>query len=191
MGVAKYSNNGDGILETTITDAATTIVLGSGQGANFPSPTGGDYCWVTLEDSTNIEIVKCTARSTDTLTVVRSQQSTSNEAFTAGAQVDHRLTADDLSNSVQLDSSGDVSVNGGMALGTASAPGTDALLDMTSTAKGLAVPSMTTTQRDAIASGSPAQKILIYNTTTNKLNIYTGSWEEITSASGGGGGGGG
>lgn len=41
-------------------------------------------------------------------------------------------------------------------------------------------PQYTTAERDAIA--SPAEGRVIYNTTTNKLNVYTGTWEEITSA---------
>lgn len=43
------------------------------------------------------------------------------------------------------------------------------------------VPSYTTTQRDALT-GMVAGDLIV-NTTTNKLNFYTGSaWEEITSA---------
>lgn len=49
-----------------------------------------------------------------------------------------------------------------------------------SVAKRLNVPKYTTTQRDAIA--NPALGLVIYNTTTNKLNVYTGSWEAVTSA---------
>lgn len=42
------------------------------------------------------------------------------------------------------------------------------------------LPQYTTAERDALTD-VPEGK-LIYNTTTNKANIYTGSWEEITSA---------
>ena len=39
----------------------------------------------------------------------------------------------------------------------------------------------TTTERDALT--SPATGVVIFNTTTSKLNTYTGAaWEEITSA---------
>ena len=42
-------------------------------------------------------------------------------------------------------------------------------------------PRYTTTERDAIT--TPQQGQIIYNTTTDKLNFYTGSgWEEITSS---------
>ena len=36
-------------------------------------------------------------------------------------------------------------------------------------------------QRDAIA--TPASGLIVYNTTTNKMSLYTGSaWEVVTSA---------
>lgn len=42
-------------------------------------------------------------------------------------------------------------------------------------------PQMTTAQRDAIA--VPLKSMMIYNTTTNKLNFYNGTaWAAVTSA---------
>ena len=54
-----------------------------------------------------------------------------------------------------------------------------AILQADSTTKGFLPPRMTTTQRNAIS--SPAAGLMIYNTTTAKLNVYTTAWEEITS----------
>jgi len=54
-----------------------------------------------------------------------------------------------------------------------------AQLDVVSTTKGFLPPRMTTTQRNAIT--SPAAGLIIYNTTTAKLNVYTTAWEAITS----------
>jgi hypothetical protein len=69
---------------------------------------------------------------------------------------------------------------GNVGIGTTS-PNASALLDVTSTTQGLLPPRMTTTQRNAIS--SPAAGLMIYNTTTNKLNFYNGSaWEAVTSA---------
>jgi hypothetical protein len=48
-----------------------------------------------------------------------------------------------------------------------------------STTQGFLPPRMTTTQRNNIA--SPAAGLMIYNTTTAKLNVYTTAWEAITS----------
>ena len=53
-----------------------------------------------------------------------------------------------------------------------------AILDITSTTKGILQPRMTTAQRDAIS--SPATGLMIYNTTTNKANFFNGTaWGEI------------
>ncbi len=66
-------------------------------------------------------------------------------------------------------------------VGIGGAPATSAALTVTSTTQGLLLPRMTGTQRDAIA--TPAAGLLVYNTTSNKLNFYNGSaWEAVTSA---------
>jgi hypothetical protein len=49
-----------------------------------------------------------------------------------------------------------------------------------STTKGFLPPRMTTTQKTAI--GTPATGLVVYDTTLNKLSVYTGSaWETVTS----------
>ncbi|UEG49584.1 hypothetical protein LK994_13160 [Ferruginibacter lapsinanis] len=58
-----------------------------------------------------------------------------------------------------------------------------ARLAVNSTTEGFLVPRMTTTQRDAIS--TPATGLLIFNTTTNFFNYYTGSgWTEQISSTG-------
>jgi hypothetical protein len=60
-----------------------------------------------------------------------------------------------------------------------------AQLHMSSTTKGLLMPRLTTTQMNAI--GTPANGLMIYNTTTSQLYVYSGSvWTAL--ASGGGSG---
>lgn len=71
--------------------------------------------------------------------------------------------------------------NGHIGIGT-DAPDASALLDLSSTTLGLLFPRLTTTQRDAIS--SPAAGLMIYNTTTDTLDVYDGSWAAV----GGGGG---
>lgn len=66
----------------------------------------------------------------------------------------------------------------GVGVGVVS-PNAKAKLQVDSTTQGFLPPRMTTTQRDAITS-VPAG-LMIYNTTTNKLNVYTTAWEIITS----------
>jgi len=70
--------------------------------------------------------------------------------------------------------------NGSYGLfGSISAPNASAILQADSTTQGFLPPRMTTTQRDAIS--SPAAGLVIYNTTTNKLNVFTTAWEAVTS----------
>lgn len=51
-------------------------------------------------------------------------------------------------------------------------------LSLTSTTKAFQPSRMTSTQRDAL---TPSAGMVIYNTTTNKLNVYTTAWEAVTS----------
>lgn len=93
MGI-KVANNAFGTLAAGINSSATSITLTTGQGARFPSLGAGDYFYATLIDtSNNLEIVKVTARSTDVLTVVRAQESTTARAYVAGDRIEIRLTA--------------------------------------------------------------------------------------------------
>ena len=93
MGI-KVANNANATLAASITNSATSITVTSGQGARFPTLSAGDYFYATLIDvSNNLEIVKVTARSTDVLTVVRAQESTTARAYSTGDRIELRLTA--------------------------------------------------------------------------------------------------
>ena len=93
MGV-KITNNAAGTLAAGISNSATTLTVTSGQGALFPTLTGVDYCFLTLIDtSNNLEIVKCTARSTDSFTIVRAQDNTTARAFAISDRLEMRPTA--------------------------------------------------------------------------------------------------
>lgn len=68
---------------------------------------------------------------------------------------------------------------GNVGVGTAS-PSASAILDVQSTTKGVRMPNMTTTQKNAIA--SPAAGLMVFDTTLAKLSVYSGvAWETITS----------
>jgi autotransporter-associated beta strand protein len=54
-----------------------------------------------------------------------------------------------------------------------------AIFNVSSTTKGFLPPRMTTTQKNAIS--SPAAGLVVYDTTLNKLCVYTTAWETITS----------
>lgn len=68
---------------------------------------------------------------------------------------------------------------GGTMFGSTSAVSAVAAIEVSSTTKGILLPRMTEAERDAI---SAVAGLLIYNTTTNKMDIYTTAWEEVTSA---------
>ena len=88
------TNNAVGSLASSITAVATTITLGTGQGALFPQPLAGQFFYCTLIDSlNNKEIVKATARATNTLTVVRGQDGTAALVFNAADRVELRPVA--------------------------------------------------------------------------------------------------
>ena len=105
----KFANNAFGTLNAGINNSATSITLSSGQGARFPSLSSGEYFYATLIDtSNNLEVVKCTARSTDVLTVTRAQESTTAQAFAIGDRIELRVTAqglDDAANPYDKDTS--------------------------------------------------------------------------------------
>lgn len=87
------SNNGVSKLASSLTTGATTLSVTTGEGSRYPAPTGGDWFPVTiLKSSGAFEIVRCTARSGDVLTIVRAQEGTAAQSFSAGDRVDHRLT---------------------------------------------------------------------------------------------------
>ena len=90
----KVTNNAFGTLNAGINSSATSIVLTAGQGARFPTLSAGDYFYATLIDtSNNLEIVKVTARSTDTMTIVRAQDNTTARAYSTNDRFELRPTA--------------------------------------------------------------------------------------------------
>ena len=101
---ALYTNNASTTLASGITNSATSLTVTSGNGAKFPNPTGSDYFMCTLQGASGspIEIVKVTARSTDTFTIVRAQEGTTASAFSANDIVELRVTAGEMTNLPQL-----------------------------------------------------------------------------------------
>lgn len=76
------------------------------------------------------------------------------------------------------DNSGDLFFNTGSVAIGGTTPNASSLLDLQSTTKGFLPPRMTTAQRDAIA--SPSEGLIIFNTTTSKLDFYDGSsWKSM------------
>jgi len=96
-----FSNNARTTLASNISNSATTITVADG--SVFPSLTGGDIFYCTIDDGTNNEIVEVTAISSNTLTVVRGQDNTTARAFVSGDLIELRLVAKVLETFPQVD----------------------------------------------------------------------------------------
>ena len=94
----QFSNNATSKLAGSISAAALSCSVLPGEGAKFPALTAGQYFMATLikADGTK-EIVKVTARATDTFTIQRAAEAVGGVAtayaFTAGDKIELRMTA--------------------------------------------------------------------------------------------------
>ena len=86
MAIYNITNRAYSTLASGVSDSDTSWTLATGEGARFPS--SGNFP-VTCED----EIVLCTARSGDVLTVTRAQEGTAAVAHSSGKAVELRITA--------------------------------------------------------------------------------------------------
>jgi len=97
MGMGQvFKNNAATTLNGAITNSATSITVTSG--AVFPAISGSQWFYATITQAgaeTSWEIVKVTAVSGNTLTVVRGQQGTSGAAWANLDKIELRLTASD------------------------------------------------------------------------------------------------
>lgn len=105
MAVPIFKNNASTILASNITSSQTTLPLNTGTGALFGTPIAGDYFMVTVISASNtavFEVMQCTGRSGDTLTVVRAQEGTTGQAFNASDVVAQLWTGRDVIDNRQL-----------------------------------------------------------------------------------------
>jgi hypothetical protein len=106
----KLANNASGTLATAVSASDTGFALTTGDGAEFPTLGAGDYFYATITSSGGTqEIVKATARSGDSLTVVRAQEGTTAQSFAAGSRFELRVTAASVLDAIQ-DSEKDTTV---------------------------------------------------------------------------------
>lgn len=103
--LVKFANNAVSRLAGNITNIATTLTIAPGDGAKFPALGAGEYFPATLvkADGT-LEIVKVTARSTDTLTIKRAIEPVGGvqaaHSFSAGDKIELRMTAGSLAGEI-------------------------------------------------------------------------------------------
>lgn len=104
MPTVLFANNASSSLASAISSSATSLTLVSGGGASFPSPSSAQYFVLTIISATNsdvFEIVHCTARSTDSLTIVRGQEGTTAQAWNVGDIVVNQNTAGTMDACIQ------------------------------------------------------------------------------------------
>ena len=176
----KFTNNASTTVATGINTTATSLVVASAAG--FPALSGsGDYCYLTIQQAagTNVEVVKATALSSNTFTIVRAQDGTSAGSWSVSDVVELRVTAALLTDIVDaathdasvlsVDSTNNrVGVNDTTPSVTLDISGTDAI----------ALPVGTTAQRPSAGAGR-----FRYNSSLSQFEGYTDAWGAI----GGGG----
>lgn len=102
-----FANNAISALASGISNVATSVTLTTGSGALFPSPSAGQQFALTFTDAATgllNEIVYCTARTGDVLTIVRAQESTSALNWSAGDVAANLVTAASLAAFLQTSS---------------------------------------------------------------------------------------
>lgn len=190
----KFSNNGKTTLSSGITTSATSLTVVDG--SVLPAITGSEYFFLTLEDTSgNVEIVKVTARSGNSLTVTRAQESTTARAFSAGDKAENRLTAGGLNEvAEQADTDTTYTVGDG---GLTQNNFTDALKSKLDGVEANATADQTKSDIDALnidadlLDGQHGSHYLDYNNFTNTPTIPTNNNQltngagYITSADGG------
>lgn len=96
MGI-QLKNNASTTVPLAITSTATSLVVASGTGAEFPTLGAGDYFYATIQDvNNNFEIVKVTARADDTMTITRAQEGTLAIPFPANSRFELRVTVENV-----------------------------------------------------------------------------------------------
>lgn len=169
---------------TAVTTIADNINAVSGvQMGNVSAGTSADFRFI-IKDSTDHYFAFAQPGTGNNQTLFGLNRNSTDYIFNAGGTArdicigtfDARFLAFVTSSLERMR----LTTGGELGVGTTT-PSSKAILDLTSTTKGFLPPRMTTAQRDAITS-VPAG-LMIYNTSTNKLNFYNGSaWEAVTSA---------
>jgi hypothetical protein len=163
--VMKFTNNATSTLASGINSSVTSLTVAAGNGALFPTLVS-DYFYCTLSNTAGaIEIVKVTARSTDTFTIVRGQDNTTATSWLTGDKVELRLVAASLNDFPKLDEINTFTLLQTMSVGSVGGP-------------------WTTVGRP----GSPTTGQSGFNSTLGRFETWNGiAWIASGGAQGGGG----
>ena len=102
MTIYQFTNNANTTLATGISATSLTLTVSAGTGSLFPT---SNFQVTLLDAATQIvnEIVLCTSRTGDVLTIQRGQEGTIAQSWSAGDVVTLLITAGELANFVQTD----------------------------------------------------------------------------------------
>ncbi|MGI4875564.1 MAG: tail fiber domain-containing protein [Janthinobacterium lividum] len=157
----------------------STISLTNGGSVTVPATPGDNLGNHTATQALNLAGNKLVGGGSTGLSIDNAGVVTTDGQLNAGGNVN-------LAGNALVGNGGStgltVSSTGAVGIGTGNSPVASAQLDVNSTSKGFLPPRLTPAQRDAI--GSPAAGLTIYNTTTNRPNVWNGtSWVELVGAS--------
>lgn len=99
-----FANNAKSTLAAPIGPTDTTLTLAAGDGSLFPSPGAGQGFTLSMFDQATArttEIMLCTSRTGDTLTVTRAQEGTPANSWLAGDFANLFVTAAQLASMAQ------------------------------------------------------------------------------------------
>jgi hypothetical protein len=187
---------------TTLTNTGNAVIVDNSANAALRITQTGAGNALLVEDSSNPDATPFvvaadgsvgvgTATPSNKLSVVggRTNLTANNETFSLGVQyatgvglyyigATNSVTPDLVFSQVGGLERMRLTNDGSLGLGVT--PSSSALLEVSSTTKGVRMPNMTTTQKNAIA--SPAAGLMVFDTTLSKLSVYTGAaWQTITS----------
>jgi len=180
-----FANNAATTLAADITSSATTLTVQTGAGSLFPTLTGSQYFYCTLENGSGSsrEIVKVTARTTDTFTIVRGQDGTSGTAFSSGNKVELRLVRANLQDFALLDEANTFSQQQTVSSGIKFGDGTvQTTAFVTTGPTGIAGQKFTTSGTFTIPTGVTGIKVTV-------VGGGGGGGKDVGNGAGGGGGG--
>tara|TARA_R110000868_G_scaffold70933_6_gene208224 strand:+ start:1484 stop:2518 length:1035 start_codon:yes stop_codon:yes gene_type:complete len=189
MSNIQFTNFAVTTLASGINGSVTSLTVATGTGALFPTLAGAQYFYCVLADAaTGVtrEVIKVTARSTDTFTVTRAQEGTTGQTYAIGDKVELRLTAAGIATLATTETAQTFAgvqtfsslINQAAGADIASA----ATIDLT-TATGNS-PRITGTVATSAVTMNTGQQVLVvangawpltYNATTNKLNSAAAS----------------
>ena len=169
----KFTNNATTTLGGAINSSVTSLSVAAGTGTLFPTLTGSDYFYCTLTNTVGtIEIIKVTARSTDTFTIVRGQDGSTANSWSLGDKVELRLVAASLNDFPKLDETNTFSAANTFSART------------TNTVGSVGGPWTTATRPS-----SPTAGLSGFNSDIGKIEVYnatTSTWVSSGGATGGG-----